>query len=403
MVGIFLLSLIARKYRKEDTGLYRDDGLAIIRSRSGRQADLYRKNLSKIMKDNGLKIEVKCNMKTVDYLDITFNLEDGSYKPYRKPNNSNRYVHVESNHPSNITKQIPKSISKRISANSCNGAVFNEAAPYYNSKLKECGYSEQIHYEEPVNTPVPNRNETASNETNAEVPHVKKRNRSRNIIWFNPPFCKSVETKVGRIFLKLVDQHFPRGHRYHKIFNRNTVKVSYSCMDNMESIIKQHNRNIMKKESEAQRQCDCRNEENCPLEGKCCTKNVVYSAVVKHTDRNRRIVSKTYIGLSEPEFKKRYRVHTHTFNNRITPNDTSLSKYVWGLKDEGITQYSVKWSILSRAYGYNKSSKTCGLCLTEKLLICDFLDKDKLINDRSELVSKCIHLNKHLLKNCKPG
>ena len=50
LVGLFLLSLIAEKYRKEDTGLYRDDGLAVIRSRNGRQADVYRKIVTKIMK-----------------------------------------------------------------------------------------------------------------------------------------------------------------------------------------------------------------------------------------------------------------------------------------------------------------------------------------------------------------
>ena len=66
-------------------------------------------------------------------------------------------------------------------------------------------------------------------------------NRSRNIIWFNPIYDKSVETKVGETFLKLVKRHFNNNHRYHKTFNKNNIKVSYSCMKNMHSIIKQHN------------------------------------------------------------------------------------------------------------------------------------------------------------------
>ena len=142
-------------------------------------------------------------------------------------------------------------------------------------------------------------------------------------------------------------------------------------MDNMESIIKQHNRKITKNERPIEeRLCDCRNPTNCPLQGNCRTPNVTYSAVVTHRNRRGRIVRKTYIGLTEPEFKKRYTVHKHTFNVRGTPNDTSLSKYIWDLKDQGITDYTIEWSILRRAPGYNKSSKTCGLCLTEKLLIC---------------------------------
>ena len=157
LVGIYLLWLIAQKYRMEDTGLYRDDGLAVVRSTRGRQADQYRKTVTKVMKDNGLKALFKCNLKIVDYLDITFDLNTGSYKPFKKPNNNPRYIHVESNHPRNIIKQIPKSISKRISANSSNEAIFKEAAPYYNTRLKEAGYSEVIKYQ--TSTP---RNEAES-------------------------------------------------------------------------------------------------------------------------------------------------------------------------------------------------------------------------------------------------
>ena len=124
-------------------------------------------------------------------------------------------------------------------------------------------------------------------------------------------------------------------------------------------------------------------------------------ATVKHTDRRGSDITKNYIGVTEPEFKKRFRVHTHTFNNRGMPNDTCLSKYIWKIKDEGITDYSVKWSILKRTAGYNKSSKKCGLCLMEKLLICEYPNTESLLNDRSELVSKCRHLNKHLLSDCK--
>ena len=35
--------------------------------------------------------------------------------------------------------------------------------------------------------------------------------------------------------------------RLHKIFNRNTVKVSYSCMPNVKSVISRHNNHILSK------------------------------------------------------------------------------------------------------------------------------------------------------------
>ena len=69
----------------------------------------------------------------------------------------------------------------------------------------------------------------------------KTKTGKRNIIWFNPPFSKPVSTNVAKTFLQLITKHFPRSHKLHKIFNRNTVKVSYSCMNNMSKIIKEHN------------------------------------------------------------------------------------------------------------------------------------------------------------------
>ena len=37
-------------------------------------------------KEKGLEITVECNRKTVNYLDITLDLNNGSFQPYRKPN-----------------------------------------------------------------------------------------------------------------------------------------------------------------------------------------------------------------------------------------------------------------------------------------------------------------------------
>ena len=78
-------------------------------------------------------------------------------------------------------------------------------------------------------------------------PPSTKRRRQRNIIWFNPPFSKSVKTNIARNFLQLLDKHFPPTSRLHKIFNRNTVKVSYSCMPNVKSVISRHNNHILSK------------------------------------------------------------------------------------------------------------------------------------------------------------
>ena len=107
------------------------------------------------------------------------------------------------------------------------------------------------------------------------MPHVAQqphRNRQCNIIWFNPPFSKNVKTNIARSFLKLADTHFPIGDKLHKIFNRNTVKVSYSCMSNVKSIITSHNSCIIRKSQPqdiSAENCNCRNKNACPLQNKC--------------------------------------------------------------------------------------------------------------------------------------
>ena len=64
-----------------------------------------------------------------------------------------------------------------------------------------------------------------------------KKKHQRKIIWFYPPFSKSVKTNLGKEFFKLLKRHFPKRHKMSKIFNKNTVKLSYSCWRNISSKI----------------------------------------------------------------------------------------------------------------------------------------------------------------------
>ena len=95
---------------KHDFGLYRDDGLALLKNKSEPQSEQVKKNIQKIFMEYGLDIIIQCNMKIVNYLDVTFNLNDGTYKPYTKPNNEIKYTHKDSNYPPSFIWQIPLSI-----------------------------------------------------------------------------------------------------------------------------------------------------------------------------------------------------------------------------------------------------------------------------------------------------
>ena len=73
----------------------------------------------------------------------------------------------------------------------------------------------------------------------------KTRSRKRKIIWYNPPYSKNVSNNVGQSFLKIIDEEFPADHPLHKIFNCNTVKISYSCMPNIKQTIDGHNKSTL--------------------------------------------------------------------------------------------------------------------------------------------------------------
>ena len=197
LVGVYILSLLANRVDKEDTGLYRDDGLVIVRNLTGPQTDKTRKDIIKIFKEIGFKIEIKTNLKQVDFLDVTFNLNNSTYQPYKKEDNQLLYINTSSNHPPSIIKQIPTSISRRLSDNSSNEEIFNTAKTEHETALKNSGYSAPLSF------------------TQRRPP---KRQRKRNIIWFNPPYSKNVKTNIGKIFIKLINKHFPRSSDLHKIF-----------------------------------------------------------------------------------------------------------------------------------------------------------------------------------------
>ena len=85
---------------------------------TARQTELAKKKMCKIFKDNGLEITVKhktmANQKTANFLDVTFDLNKGTCKPYAKPNNEHFYIHKDSNHPPPILRNIPLAINKRL-------------------------------------------------------------------------------------------------------------------------------------------------------------------------------------------------------------------------------------------------------------------------------------------------
>ena len=190
---------------------------------------------------------------------------------------------------------------KRISSLSSNFELFSRTAPIYNAALESAGYTERVKYDSEINVSKP------------------PRNRKRNIIWYNPPYNKCVSTNIGRVFLNLLDNHFHKEHKLNKIFNRNSVKVSYCCTRDIEHIIKNHNRKITESyiEKSAETSCNCKEKNKCPLEGNCLIKDIVYMATVE-TETN----SSSYVGMTGNSFKTRYYNHIKSLKNKRYKNES---------------------------------------------------------------------------------
>ena len=369
LIGLFLLHKIEKLINQKQVGLYRDDGLAAINA-SGPQLDSLRKKVIKLFKDHELNITVETNIRKTDFLDIFLDLESDIYKPYRKPNETPLYINVNSNHPKSIIKQLPNMVSNRISNLSSSAQIFIEENQIYQASLQAAGYKEKLHFQPKVSQKVP-------------------KNRKRKILWFNPPFSQNVQTNIGAKFLGLIDKHF-KNTQYEKYFNRKNVKVSYSCLPNVENIIAAHNKRLLNTEKNTETaSCNCRGAKTCPLNKNCCQNSVIYKATLETKND-----TATYIGQAGQSFKERYNNHTKSFKNILYENETTLSKEVWKLKNENI-DYKLSWSVICRASTYKSSSKVCQLCLLEKTYI--LTSKENLLNKRNEIMNKCRHRRKFLL------
>ena len=135
-VGLFILLSLNKRYGNNTCDFYRDDGLCCFHNITSSAADKVRKEMTSLFKEKfALKLNIKTNLLIVDFLDVTFNIESGTNKPYSKPNCSLVYINTHSNHPPNIMKHIPNIISERIRKTFNHISMSDRAAPLYNNAL----------------------------------------------------------------------------------------------------------------------------------------------------------------------------------------------------------------------------------------------------------------------------
>ena len=94
--------------------------------------------------------------------------------------------------------------------------------------------------------------------------------------------------------------------------------------------------------------------------------------------------------MTSNEFKGRYRIHKKSFNNAKYEREMELlSKYIGDLKRKQ-RRFRIKWTVLTHVSAYRSGSKRCNLRIEEKLQTM-LINKNSLLNRRSEILAKCRH------------
>ena len=377
LVGLMLLSKVQNIF--PGAGLYRDDGLAVTEM-SGPEVTRAEKKLRKLFKDHGLQVTTIVGQTETDFLDVLFNLEDGSFRPFRKPNDTIRYINVKSSHPASVSRALPSMVQNRLSHISSSKELFINGKADYEDALKKAGYDDVTLIYEPDK-------------------HTDKRRRRRKICWFNPPWADNVETNITKVFNRLVKKHFREGTLMGRLFNKNNLKVSYCTTRNIQDIINTHNRRVLNKYNAVDvprpKMCNCRaGVAACPVGGRCLEEGVVYEATVTAPGEE----TKTYLGSSSTSIKTRINNHHCDFRVRSREHATTLSSHVWTLKDRGVDPV-VTYRIKGKAKPYSPTSRICSLCTLEKLFIAK-CDENTTLNRRTEIANKCRHKAKFSLAAC---
>ena len=344
LVGIYLTSRMMEEFDKDYFGIYRDDGLIIVKG-GGPEADRARKKLVTIFKNEDLKITTECNITKVDFLDIVMDLTNDTTKPFKKPNSTTKYISIASSHPPSIIKSIPLSVSRRLTKISSSKEMFDQEVNHYQAAIDQAGHTDKLEFMEEVHSEAGSRS----------------KRKARDVIWFNPPWSNNVRTNVGSKFISLLKKHFPRNSPLYCIFNCKKVKVSYKTTRNMNAVVAVHNKQVLSSKDDFQSDsgCNCRGGvETCPMRGKCLEREMIYKAEVRTNQGSRH-----YFGQTARSFKERHYGHTSDLRHRSKRNSTSLSKFVWRLRDIAGEDPEITWSKLKFAKPYSLGSKKCSLCL----------------------------------------
>ena len=96
-----------------------------------------------------------------------------------------------------------------------------------------------------------------------------------------PPYNIAVANILAKELFRLSKSNFSATNKLYKIFNKNTVKLSYNCMPNVAYLINKSNtKNLNNKQHINFPRCNCINKAACLLKDKCQYECIVYKVEV---------------------------------------------------------------------------------------------------------------------------
>ena len=162
-------------------------------------------------------------------------------------------------------------------------------------------------------------------------------------------------------------------------------------MPSMASTISSHNKFVLgENPAPAEGGCNCRSgADKCALNGRCLTSSLVprlhrEGAQGVHRADSKHLQAEVHSAQGVLQAPEPGTPH-HTLELRLEPEIQQLP-------------FSASWSIMKKDPTYSKETMNCQLCLMEKTLI-SLADRSTYLNKRSEIMGKCRHGDKWLLKH----
>ena len=214
LLGNFLLSQLQDLSIK--VGLYRDDGLAITNATPG-NTDNIKKEICGIFNNNGLRITIEANKQVINFLDVTFNLNQSTYLGISHLQSPTLHYSMFTTRAT--THRSPQRTFPPASTNNC-----HHYHPTRHHLTKPPSIPKSTR---PKRIPLP--------------PKLRTKQQRNNILWYNPQFSKNISTNIGHRFLALVDNHFPRDHKLRKNLQSQHHQDQLQLHEQHEQIISNHN------------------------------------------------------------------------------------------------------------------------------------------------------------------